>query len=211
MLKHRFVFLAFLLGSIFFAIPASAQDDKEPVTINLDGATGSVGIQRELQTTAEVELVVGGQIYRLSVPVTVQIDASAVLTDATLTAPTAQQVGMISFEPTAMEKVEGEYQKDYTTVTPSADNVLVIYRADVTNLDDTAFDARYTSALKATAIDDVGNVYEEEQRICSQANPGEKVSCEFIFEVPATANLVDLEISTAAYKQFSFAGLETAE
>jgi len=211
MFKNRFVFLAFLLGAMFFAIPASAQDDKEPVTINLDGATGSIGIQRELQTTAEIELVVGDQIYRLSVPVTVQIDASAVLTDARLAAPVTQQIGMILFEPTGIERIEGEYDKDYTTVTPGSGNVIVVYRADVTNLDDTVLESGYTSNLDAIAIDEVGNTYEVEDRLCDNINPGEKISCEFVFDVPATANLIDLEIKTFARKQFSFAGLDTGE
>lgn len=211
MFKNRYAVLAFLLCSMFFALPASAQDDKEPIIVNLDGATGKIGIQRELQTTAEVELVVGDQIYRLSVPVTVQIDASTTLTDATLSAPTAQQVGVVLLEPTEIERIEGEYEKDYTSVSPGPDNVVVVYRADVTNLNNTVLETAYTQNLSVVAIDDAGNTYEVEDKLCGNINPGEKISCEFIFDVPAAANLVDLEVTTIAHKQFSFAGLDSAK
>lgn len=210
MFKYRFTVFAFLLGSMLFALPASAQDSKEPVTVNFDGATGSIGIQRELQTTAKVELVVGDQIYHLNVPVTVQIDASAVLTDANLAAPVAQQVGVVLVEPVEIERVEGDYEKEYRTVSPGAGNVVVVYRANLTNLDSAVLEAGYTSNLSVMAIDDAGNVYEVEQSLCDSINPGEKVSCEFIFNVPTAANLVDLEVKTVAYKRFSFAELSTS-
>lgn len=210
MFKHRFIIFGLLLSSMLFALPASAQDNKEPITVNFDNATGSIGIQRELQTTAKVELVVGDQIYHLNVPVTVQIDASAVLTDANLAAPIAQQVGIILVEPVEIERVEGAYEKEYRTVTPGDGNVVVVYRANLTNLDDTVLEAGYTSNLSVMAIDDTGNTYEVEQSLCDSINPGEKVSCEFIFNVPTAANLIDLEVKTVAHKRFSFAELSTS-
>ena len=203
----RNIWILVVLGALLLALPASAQDDKTPVTVDLAGATGSMTLQREVQTTAQVELVVGDQLYHLTVPVTVQLDASLALTDATLAGPVAQQVGVLLVEPTEMERVEGDYEKEYRTVSPGPENVIVVYRADVTNLTDEALQTGYESNLDAFAIDEVGNRYEDEAKICADINPGEKVGCEFIFDVPAAANLVGLDVKTMAHKEFDFSGL----
>ena len=208
--QKRYVVFMLFMCTLFFTIPASAQDDKTPVIVNLDGATGSLSLQRELHTTAQVELVVGDQIYHLTVPVTVQLDASAVLTDATLTAPVSQQVGVLLVEPTEMEEIEGDYEKEYRTVSPGPENVIVVYRANVTNLMDEVLETGYESNLDAFAIDEAGNRYEDEVKICGDINPGEKVNCEFIFDVPATANLVGLDVRTMAHKAFDFSELSVS-
>lgn len=205
--KKRYIVLMILASMVLFALPASAQDDKTPVTVDLGGATGSVSLQHELQTTAQVELVVGDQLYHLTVPVKVQLDTSTVLSDATLAGPVSQQVGVLLIEPTEIERIEGDYEKEYRTISPGPENVVVVYRADVTNLMDEVLETGYESKLDAFAIDEVGNRYEDEEKICSDINPGEKVSCEFIFDVPATANLVGLDVETMAHKEFDFSGL----
>jgi hypothetical protein len=83
-----------LIAVLFFAAissPATAQDDEEAedaaTVVELTGATGSLNIKQEVQTQAKVELVVGDQLYQLTVPVTVQIDTTRPLTDATVAVP----------------------------------------------------------------------------------------------------------------------------
>jgi hypothetical protein len=208
----RMLMVLVLMIVLLFAVggpaPASAQDsdnDNAPITVNLEGATGTLGIQHEVETQATVELTVGDQLYKLTVPVTVQIDTTKVLTDAQLVAPASQQVGTFLFEPVGVEGLEGDYEKEFRTVSPSSsDNVVVVYRANITNLHDAPLEAAYTSLLKTSAVDDAGNLFEEEERLCDTINPGETLACEFIFDVPATTNLVDLQVETVAYKQFKF-------
>lgn len=204
MCRSRPVLLALCLCALLVALPASAQDNGKPVVVSFEGETGSIDIQHEVQTTAAVELTVGEQIYRLKVPVTIQIDTQSALTDATLAAPVAQQVGMILFEPTGREIIEGVYEKGQRSVKPSPGNVVVVYRAEITNGDTVPVDGNYTANLKTVAIDDVGSVYQAEERFCGNINPGTTVSCEFVFDVPTTANLVDLEVTAAARKRFAF-------
>jgi hypothetical protein len=209
MAKKRYIVFLFFVCALSFAVPASAQDDKKGIVIDLSGATGNLTVRRDLQTMAQIELIAGDQVYHLNIPVTVQIDASAQLSDAKFSGPVAQQVGILLFEPTEMERVTGKYEKGHRSASPGPNNALVVYRADVTNLTNEALDTGYTSNLGTSAIDEAGSMYEEEVRICGEVNPNEKVSCEFIFDVPATANLVGIEIRTLAYKQFDFSGLNT--
>jgi len=188
-------------------VPASAQDqDGEP--INLDFESGNVILKHEVQTTAQVEMMMGEQVYLLNVPVTIQIDDSMMLEAARISAPTSQIVGVFAVEPLGLELIEGEYEKQYRTVTPSDDEVVAIYRANVTNMHRETIQMGYTSNLDTMAIDSVGNTYEEEERLCEDINPGATVECEFIFKVPASAELVDLDLKAVAYKRFAFPAQE---
>ena len=217
MFKNRYLFILLFALLALVAVPASAQEGgetstQEPIPFNLDDAAGTVGIQHELETTAEVELMVGDQLYKLNVPVTVQIDTMALLADAALTTTASKRVGAFSFEPLSVAVLDGGYEKDYTTVVPSSDdNVVVVYSADVTNLHNESLNLDYSSVLEAWAVDATGNSYEEEARVCDEVDPGETATCDFIFDVPASATLVDLKVETVAYKQFSFSGLAATE
>ena len=87
----------------------------------------------------------------------------------------------------------------------------VVYTANVTNLHNEPVAVSYSSNLETSAIDDVGNRYEEAHRACDDLGPGEMLTCEFVYDVPSTANLVDLQVSAVAHKRFSFAQTEAAE
>lgn len=207
-----------LVAVLFFAAsssPATAQDseaDNTAIVVDLEGATGSLNIKQEVQTQAKVELVVGDQIYQLTVPITVQIDATKPLTDANVTVPAVQQVGSFAFEPVSVEVLEGDYEQSFRSVTPSSsDNVVVVYTANITSLHNAPVELSYSSNLLTAALDDAGNRYEEEQRSCDEIAPGEKITCEFVYDVPASANLVDLDVSAFGYKVFSFPQGEPAE
>lgn len=189
-------------------VPASAQDE---TPVALEFGDGSVTVKHEVQTMAAVEMVVGDQTYILNVPVTIQIDESMMLETAAVSAPTSQVVGIFGVAPVGLELIEGEYEKQFRTVTPRDDEVVAVYRADVTNLHDETIEVGFTSNLETVAIDAVGNRYEEETRFCDDVNPGATVECEFIFKVPAIVELVDLEVKAAAYKRFAFPVQEAAE
>ncbi len=201
-----------LLLSVTSSIPATAQDSEdnnEPILINMEDGEGSFSIQQDVETKATVELLVGDQLYQLIVPVTVQIDTTKLLADALISAPASRQIGTFLFEPVHLEVIEDEYEQGFRTLEPSsADNVLVLYMANITNLDKVEANLAYTSLLETTAIDDAGNRYEEEMRFCDEIAPGEKVPCLFIFDVPATANLIDLDVAAKSYKQFSFTTID---
>lgn len=207
--------VALLLFTAAASTPATAQDAEEentPIAVDLEGATGSLSIQHHVETQAKVELMVGDQLYQLTVPVTVQIDATRLLVDALLAAPASQQVGAFLFEPLQIDVLEGDYEKGFWTVAPkSPDNVIVVYTANVTNLHNEPVTVSYSSNLETSAIDDVGNRYEEAHRACDDLGPGEMLTCEFVYDVPSTANLVDLQVSAVAHKRFSFAQTEAAE
>jgi hypothetical protein len=207
--------LVVLLFAAAGSIPATAQDsenDNAPIVVDLEEASGSLSIQHEVETKAKVELMVGDQLYQLTVPVTVQIDATKLLADAQVSAAVSQRIGAFLFEPVKVEVLEGDYQKDFRTVSPkSPENVIVVYTANVTNLHSEPIDVSYSSDLETSAVDDAGNRYKEERRACGNIGPGEKITCEFIYDVPSTANLVDLNVSAVAYKQFTFAQTEASE
>lgn len=207
--------IAVMLFTLAGSTPATAQDsenDPAPITVDLEGASGSLSIQHEVETKAKVELMVGDQLYQLTVPVTLQIDATRLLADAQVSAPADQRIGAFLFEPVKVEVLEGDYQKDYRTVSPkSPENVIVVYTANVTNLHNEPIDVSYSSDLETSALDDAGSRYKEERRACGNIGPGEKIVCEFIYDVPATANLVDLDVSAVAYKKFSFAQTAASE
>lgn len=191
-----------LLAICFVGIvPASAQDDA-PMNLTLEG--GSVTVKHEVETTAEVELTVGDQLYVLNVPVTIQIDDSMVLEAAKLSAPTSQVVGIFAVEPLSLDVIDGEYEKQFRTVTPGDDEIVVVYRANVTNLHSETIQTGFSSNLDVMAVDAVGNLYEEEERLCDDINPGATVTCEFIFKAPASAELVDLQVKAVDYERFSF-------
>jgi len=124
------------LFSITGSIPATAQDSEgnnEPIIIGVEGSKGSFRIQQEVETKATVELLVGDQLYQLTIPVTVQIDTTRLLADAPISAPASQQIGTFLFEPVSVEVLEDDYEQSFRTVEPSsADNVLVLYTANVT-------------------------------------------------------------------------------
>lgn len=201
-----------LMFALLAALPASAQDDEPSVTIEPAGASGSLDIQHDLQTQATVDVMIGDQVYRLTVPVAVKIDASIPLTSAQVSAPASEQVGTFLVEPVGVQRIQGAYEKDFRTVTPaSPDNVVVVFTANVTNLSDETLEPGYSNVLKSSAVDDAGNSYDEEARICGSIDPNETVTCQFIFDAPAAANLVDLKVEALARKQFSFAGLEAAD
>jgi hypothetical protein len=215
MSKLRYLLpLAFLFAA-FVVMPAGAQDnnaESETISVNLEGANGALDLKHTLETYANVNMTVGDQIYRLRVPVTVQIDASTLLADSLVSAPAQQQVGVILLEPLRVETIQGEYQKQYRTVSPaSPENVIVVFTAKVTNLHNEPLEARYSSTLRTFALDDTGNTYEEEERFCDSIGPGVTIECEFIFDAPASANLVDLKVETVAFKRFSFPTLATRE
>jgi hypothetical protein len=189
-------------------LPAVAQDsqgDDAPVTITWDDANGTISVADELQTMAEIELTVGDKTYRLKVPVTIRIDTLAGFVDANLSVPVAEQVGIFQIEPISVQTLEGDYEKNYRTASPaSADNVLVLYTANLTNLDEETVDPTYTSSLEAIGIDDTGKSYEEALRACDKIDPGETATCEFVFDVPGNVKLVDMKFEAKAVKQFSF-------
>ncbi len=190
------------------AVPASAQDET-PVDLVFDG--GTVAIKHDVQTSAEVEMVVGDQLYVLTVPVTIQIDDNMLLEAAGLTAPTSQIVGVFAVEPIGVETIAGEYEKQFRTVTPGDDEVVVVYRANVTNLHSETIETGFTSNLDVVAVDAVGNSYEEDTRLCDDINPGATMECEFIFMAPAGAELVDLQVKAVDYERFSFPAEEATE
>lgn len=201
-LLHLRYALYVLLAVCFVGIvPASAQDEGA-VNLTFDG--GNVTVKHEVKTTAEVELTVGDQLYVLDVPVIIQIDDNMMLDAAKLSKPMSGIVGTFSIEPIALELVEGEYEKQFRTVTPGDDEVVVIYRADVINLYSETLDAGRTSVLEVTAVDSVGNTYDEDMRICNDVNPGAKIECEFVFKAPVSAELVDLQVKAVDYERFVF-------
>lgn len=201
MYRVRYVLFAVVAMFTVAVMQASAQD----APINLDGAAQSLIIQKEIETVADVQLTVDGTVYQVRLPVTMQIDTSVPLTEANLSSPAGNQVGVLLIEPIQIEEIEGEYEKEYRTVNPSSEkNEVVVYRAHVTNLHNATLNGGYTSNLEVTAIDEAGNEYDEEERICDDIDPGETLACEFIFDVPKTANLVDLNVMTMAVKRFSF-------
>lgn len=201
LLRLRYSLYALFILLAFGIVPASAQDET-PVNLTFDG--GSITVNHEVETTAKVELTVGEQIYILNVPVTIQINDSMMLEAAKLSAPTSQIVGIFAVEPLGMEVIAGEYEKQFRTVTPGADEVVVVYRANVTNLHSETIQTGFTSNLEVMAVDAVGNLYAEDTRLCDDINPGATVECEFVFKVPATAELVDLEVKAVDYERFIF-------
>ena len=205
MFKLRYAFLLALLPFLF-ALTASAQDSKtKPKDLDLNATTGAITIQRTITATANVNLAIGDQIYQVRVPVAIRIDAATTLTTAQIAAPAANQVGVFVVNPVNVEVLKGDYKGDYRSVSPSGpDNVIVVYTAELTNLHSETIDPRYSEALKTIAVDDAGQTYEEKEKVCDQIDPGETATCEFIFDVPAAANLVDLQVQTMAIKRFGF-------
>lgn len=201
-----------LMFVLLATLPASAQDSEPSVTIEPAAASGNLDIQHDLQTQATVEVIIGDQVYRVTVPVAVKIDASVPLTSAQVSGPASEQVGTFFVEPVGVQRIQGAYEKDYRTVSPaSPDNVVVVFTTSVTNLSNETLDPAYSSVLTVSAVDDAGNSYDEEARICDSIDPNETVTCQFIFDAPATATLVDLRVEAMARKQFSFAGLGAAD
>lgn len=205
----KFRYLPLLaLTLLLFAGVASAQDNKsssKPQTLDLNGTTGELTVQRIISATANVNLTIGDQLYQLRVPVTINIDASTVLSDAKITVPTANQVGVLGINPISVEVLEGEYDKDYHKVSPSSDdNVIVVYTVELTNLHNETIKPGYSDAFETIAIDEAGQTYEEKEKVCDEIDPGETTTCEVIFDVPETAKLIDLEVKTFAVKRFSF-------
>ena len=86
---------------IFTVMPLTAQNETtdDTIALNFDEGNGSIGITNTFSTTAEVKVTLGGQLYKIDVPVEIAIDASSALADAKLTAAAENRVGEMLVAP----------------------------------------------------------------------------------------------------------------
>ncbi len=189
---------------------AGAQESvsETPIEIALDGAEGTLGINQEVTVMAEAELTIGGQIYKISVPAKVVIDTEQILAEAGAIVNVDHQIGAFAWNVIGMEETSS-YESGYTEVEASSDdNKLVVVTFDMTNMADSTLSI-WDAEVDVFAVDDLGKTYESSKEICDDIDPGETLSCTWVFDVPADVNMVDTSISAMQTKQLSLSTAAT--
>lgn len=205
-----------LIILLVLAVTVSAQDsdssakkEKEtgPVQISLDGAEGTLGITHEMTVMAEAELNIGGQIYKISIPATVVIDTQQLLAEAGAATTADSHVGPFSWRVVEVLE-ESEYEEGYTEVEASSDdNKLVVVKYEMTNMADQTLGI-WDANVEVFGIDDLGKVYESSKNVCDDIDPGETLSCTWIFDVPADVNMVNTKIEALQSRQLSLSAAQ---
>lgn len=211
-----------LIMALVLALTVSAQDSDSstetsaeaekpagPVQLSLDGAEGTLGITHEMTVMAEAELTIGGQIYKISIPATVVIDTEQLLAEAGAATSADSHVGPFSWRVVELIE-ESEYEEGYTEVEASSDdNKLVVVKFDMTNMADETLGI-WDANVEVFGVDDLGKVYESAKNICDDIDPGETMTCTWIFDVPSDVNMVDTKIDALQSRQLSLSAA-TAE
>lgn len=179
----------------------------ESTALDEDGA--SLSIVETVPVTASVDVNINGQIYKLAIPVTVNIDAQQDLSDALLSAQAVDRVGIVLWKITAITEHDDKFDLSaFQEIEPSSpDNKLVVVESDVTNMDTEPY-SYYASGGERLAYDEAGNLYDATDQSCDDINPGSKQSCIFVFDVPKTANILGLDLKVIDHKRIPFTAQE---
>lgn len=181
----------------------SAPVESEVVTLDSTDGTATLTLKQQLPLFATVELNINGQIYQLKVPVTLDIDASSILDNVSLKASEASRVGNLDWQITEIREYTDEYSHGFRTFEPSSPaRKLIVVESNVTNLSDAPFEI-YTMD-EMLGIDEAGNRYEYEDRVCDTINPGATNSCILIFDVPHSVTLTGLDLTAPHSKTIQF-------
>lgn len=198
--------LSILLLSLVAVAGVFAQTSQ---TTPLDENSASLSIVETLPVTASVEVNLNGQIYKLAIPVTVNIDAQKDLSDALLTAQTIDRVGDLQWQIGAITEYEEAFDlSQFSTVEPSSpDNKLVVIASNVTNMGAEPF-TYYLAVSDLFAYDDLGNLYGSSDQECDDINPGASLGCTIVFDVPKTATILGLDMKVTDHKRIPFSAEE---
>ncbi len=169
-------------------------------------ASAALSIVETITTNAQVEITLNGQTHIITVPVTLNIDATRNLADSLLTAPATDRVGDLIWKIGSIVEHDAEYQLSrFETVTPSPGNKLVVITSHLTNLDSQPF-TYWLKTSNRYAYDDLGNLYDEADYTCEDINPGETRTCVSVFDVPTTANILGVDVEVTDHKRLPFLG-----
>jgi hypothetical protein len=200
-MKRISLIMAIALVSLFATASVSAQSAESA----LDEADVSLSIVEAVTTSAQVEVTIDGEMHVITVPVTINIDATKSLSDALLTSSTVDRVGDLTWKITAITEYGEEYElNNFNTLEPSVGNKLVVITSELTNLDSQPF-AYWISTSDRFAYDDLGNLYEEADYECDDINPGDTRTCVLVFDVPTTANILGVDVKVTDHKRLPFA------
>lgn len=200
------IVLSMLFVSFVAVASISAQSGESTA---LDENSASLSIVETIPVTASVEVNINGQIYKLAIPVTVNIDTQKDLADALLTAQAVDVVGDLQWIITNIAEYEEEYEfNDFNTFTPSTpENKLVVIDSELTNLDSDPFNY-YLDTGDLLAYDEQGNLYESFEGLCSDINPGNTQSCTLVFDVPMAATIQGMDVEVLEHKRIPFSAQE---
>lgn len=170
----------------------------------LDESAASLSIVETLTTSAQVEIAINGEIHVLTVPVSINIDATKSLADALLTTATTDRVGDVNWRITDITEYDTEYDlNNFSTLEPSTGNKLVVITSELTNLDSQPF-TYWLKASNRFAYDAVGNLYDEADYECDDIQPGDSRTCILVFDVPVSAEIQGLDVEVVDHKRIPY-------
>jgi hypothetical protein len=180
---------------------ANAQEGEE---VEVDSDQGTMTVQKTVPVSVSVELNLNGQVYEVSLPATLNVDAQSILMNAV--ANEVERVGVLSWVVREIAESTEEFSvNDFMSIEVSSpDNKLVIVTSDVTNLDSEPQDPSYSSAAEIQGFDELGNLYEPDStRACEELDPGETAPCTVVFDVPQDVTIVGLDLKVQDHKRLT--------
>lgn len=193
------VILLVLVSLIAFQV--NAQDDTSE-TVTFDSGQASLTVQKTVPVSVSVELNLNGQVYQVSLPAILNVDAQAAIMEAI--AAESDKVGVLTWSIKGINESTDEFDlNDFMSVEVSSpDNKLVIVASEVTNLDSEPQDPNYSSVAEIQGFDELGNIYEPvSSRACTELDPGETAPCTIVFDVPRDVTIVGLDLKVTDHKR----------
>ena len=189
------------LSTLLLAASVYAQTGSTP----LDENSATLSLVETIPVTANVEVNLNGQVYKLAIPVTIDIDTQKDLADALLIAKQVDSVGDLQWKIMEIEEYTDEFELTrYNTVEPSSrDNKLVVFESQLTNLGAEPFEY-YRGVSDLYAYDELGNLFDSSERSCDDINPGATLTCTVVFDVPENTTLLGLDLKVTDHKRIPF-------
>jgi hypothetical protein len=195
--------LALVALSLFITLQASAQDT-EGNTVGIDSQQAALTVQKTIPVSVSVDVSLNGQVYKVSLPATLIVDAQDALLEAVVAE--SNRVGVLGWVVMEISESTEEYiANQFSSVEPSSpDNKLVIVTSEVTNLDREPQDPSYSSTAEVQGFDELGNMYEPvSSRFCEELDPGESAPCTIVFDVPNDVKIAGIDLKVTDHKQLT--------
>lgn len=200
-MKRIPLLIVIALSTLLLAVSVHAQTGSTP----LDENSATLSLVETIPVTANVEVNLNGQVYKLAIPVTIDIDTQKDLADALLIAKQVDSVGDLQWKIVEIEEYTDEFELTrYNVVEPSSrDNKLVVFESQLTNLGAEPFEY-YRGVSDLYAYDELGNLFDSSERSCDDINPGATLTCTVVFDVPENTNLLGLDLKVTDHKRIPF-------
>lgn len=197
-MRFRFAIATAVALLLMFPAAILAQTDtaRQIVELIFSDDKSKITVSETVRSSARVTFTHDGNDYQVDVPVTISIDETVQIADASSTTAAAR-VGVFALEVTGIGESIEAVEVGYRTVEPSSDtNKLIGVWFNLTNLSDVAQEFKSWFSDEAVyGMDATGRQFEVEQvLLCDEVNPGGTVECLAVFDVEKSITLTKIEV-----------------